>query len=72
MNGVVMAEVTPISLTDVQPIITALQNQISVSNIVSVLAGVVGVTIGIVFMWWIARKATRMIFSAFRGGKQSV
>lgn len=70
--GASVASEAAVSLTDVQPIITALQAQITVANIVAVLAGVIAVTIGIVFMWWIARKATRMIFSAFRGGKQSV
>lgn len=65
-------ETTVVGLTDVQAIISAITAQVSVSSIVGVLAGVVAVTIGIVFMWWIARKATSMIFAAFRGGKQSV
>ena len=67
-----MAEATPVTITDVQPIIDALTAQISVNTIVSVIAGIIAVTIGIVFMWWVARKATRAIFGAFRKGKQSV
>ena len=74
MHGYMMlaADAAAIGLTDVQPIIDALTAQISVTTIVSVLAGIIAVTIGIVFMWWVARKATGAIFGAFRKGKQSV
>lgn len=74
MNNLFMAmeAAAPVTITDVQPIIDALTAQISVSTIVAVLAGIIAVTIGIVFMWWVARKATGAIFGAFRKGKQSV
>lgn len=61
-----------ISYTDFSSIFTALQEQISVTTVVGVLAAVVGACIGLVFMWWGVRKVTRMLMSAFRKGKISV
>lgn len=70
--GMLMAAAETVGIDSVQPIIDALTAQISVTTIVGVLAGIIAVTIGIVFMWWVARKATGAIFGAFRKGKQSV
>lgn len=66
------AEVTPITSTDWAPIIEAITPQISVSTIVGVVATGVAAVIGLVFMWWGARKAVRMLMAAFRKGKVSV
>lgn len=54
------------------PIIEAMTGQISVSTVVGVLATAVAAGIGLVFMWWGARKATAMLFKAFRSGRTSV
>lgn len=62
----------PISYSDFQSIFSGLTEQISVSSIVGVLAAVVGVCVGLVFMWWGIRKVVRMLMSAFRKGKVSV
>ena len=43
--------------------------QISVSTVVGVLATAVSAGIGLVFMWWGVRKATRMLFKAFRDSR---
>ena len=59
-----------VSLNDIQPVLTAIQAQINVASMIGVLAGVVAITIGIVFMWWAVRKATAMIMGAFRKGRQ--
>lgn len=61
-----------VSYTDFASVITAITNQISVSTIVGVLASAAGLAIGMVFMWWGARKVTRMLMAAFRKGKISV
>ena len=63
---------TVVSSTDWQPIIDAITPQISVSTIVGVLATAVAAVIGLVFMWWGARKGVRMLMAAFRKGKVSV
>lgn len=62
-------EVTSVSVTDFQGVLTALQNQVSVSTIVSVLTAGATAAVGIAFMWWGVRKLTQMLFSAFRKGK---
>lgn len=49
---------TVVSYSDFTAILTAIQGQISVSTVVGVLAAAAGISIGLVFMWWGARKAT--------------
>lgn len=58
-----------IGYSDFQSIITALTGQISVSTIVAVIAAVVGVTVGIAFMWWGARYGSRKIMAALKKGR---
>lgn len=54
------------------PVISAMTGQISVATVVAVLATAVGAGIGLVFMWWGARKATKVLMEAFRKGRVSV
>lgn len=68
----VLAEVTAISSTDFMSVIEALQNQISVSTVVGVLAVAAGAAVGLAFMWWGVRKLTRVLMSAFKKGKVSL
>lgn len=63
------AEATPVGVSDFQPIISALTGQISVSTIVAVIAAVIGATVGIAFMWWGARYASRKIMAALKKGR---
>lgn len=65
-------EATAISSADFTSVLTALQNQISVSTIVEVLVVVVGACVGLAFMWWGVRKVVRALMSAFKKGKVSV
>lgn len=60
---------TPIGYTDFQSIITAITNQVSVSTIVGVIAAVVGLTVGIAFMWWGARYGSRKLMASLKSGK---
>lgn len=68
----ILAEATNVTYSDFSSIITALTGQISVSTVVAVVGSLVGVTVGLVFMWWGVRKGARMLMSAFRGGRMSV
>jgi len=61
-----------ISYTDFSSIITALQEQISVSTVVGVLAVAAGAAVGLAFMWWGVRKLTCVLMSAFKKGKVSL
>lgn len=65
--GVLATEV--VSSSDWASVISALTAQISVSTIVGVLATLVAAVVGLVFMWWGVRKASRSLMAAFRSGK---
>lgn len=58
-----------VTVSDFQSVITALTGQITVANIVAVIAAVIGVTVGIAFMWWGARYASRKIMGALKKGR---
>lgn len=60
---------TTVSASDWADVISAMTGQISVSTVVGVLAVVVGAGIGLVFMWWGVRKASKSLMAAFRSGK---
>lgn len=68
----VALEVVTISSTDFQQILTNLQNQISVSTVVEVLAVTATACVGLAFMWWGVRKVTGALMSAFKKGKISL
>lgn len=53
-------------------VVSALTAQISVATVVEVLAVVAGACVGLAFMWWGVRKATRALFAAFKKGKVSL
>ena len=52
-----------------QPIIDAFNAQVSVGSVIGVLAAVIGVSIGFVFMWFGVRKSTNVLMTAFQKGK---
>lgn len=58
-----------VSSTDIASVLTALQRQISVASVVEIIAYVIGAGIGLVFMWWAARKLIRTFMGAFRSGR---
>lgn len=64
-----MEGATIVTSADWQSVIDAITAQISVSSIVGVLASVVGVGIGLVFLWWGVRKAISALMGAFRKGR---
>lgn len=63
---------TATTASDWAPVITALTAQITVQQIIAVLATLVVSGIGLVFMWWGVRKALRSLMAAFRKGKMSL
>lgn len=71
MNSILLANAgsTQVGYEDLSTIINAMTGQISVTTIVAVIAGVVGVTVGIAFMWWGARYASRKIMAALKKGR---
>lgn len=60
---------TAVSSTDIASVLTALHAQISVASVVEIIAYVIGAGIGLVFMWWAARKLIKTFMGAFRSGR---
>lgn len=58
-----------VTVTSFDSVITAITSQISVANVVGVIATVVGITVGFAFMWWGVRYATAKIMKAAKKGK---
>ena len=71
MKGGITTGSTPtyVGWSDFTSVMTALNGQISVSNVVGVLAGSAGAAVGLVFLWWAVRKGTSALMSAFRKGR---
>lgn len=63
---------TTVTPSDWSSVIDAITAQISVSTIVTVLAGLVTAGIGFVFLWWGVRKAISSLMSAFKKGRVSI
>lgn len=62
---------TAVGWSDLSSIWTALTSQISATTIVGVVAGVLGGTVGLGFLWWGAKYATRKLMAALKRGKVS-
>lgn len=62
----------PISISTIQSILDTVTTQFSVSNIVSMIAGILGVTVAFVFLWWAVRKGFKAIVAAATKGKPRI
>lgn len=60
---------TAITFADFKSVIDAITAQISVTQVVGVLAAAAAIAITFVFMWWGVRKVTRMVMGSARSGK---
>lgn len=58
-----------IGFSDLSSVLSAMTEQISVTTVIGVIAGVVGASIALVFMWWGVRKLAKTLMAAFRSGK---
>lgn len=67
-----MAEATPIDSTTIMGILDAVTTQFSVTNIVGMIAGILGVTVGFIFLWWGIRKGFRAIVGATTSGSPRI
>ena len=62
----------PIGYDEISSILTTVTSQFSVSNIVAMIAGILGVTVAFVFLWWAVRKGFRAIVAAATKGKPRI
>lgn len=53
-------------------VIDAITAHINVTGIISVLVGVIPVALAFIALWWGVRKASQVVFSAFRKGKLNI
>lgn len=67
----IVATDSAIGWSDLSSVLSAITAQISVTTVIAVVAGAIGASIGLVFMWWGVRKLIRVIMSAFRKGRLS-
>lgn len=63
---------TAITASAWDSVMSALTAQISVSTVVGVLATIAAACVGLAFMWWGVRKATRALMAAFKKGRVSL
>lgn len=60
---------TTVSTSTIMDILTAVTSVFSVSQIVAMIAGLLGVSMTFVFLWWGVRKGSRIIIAAVKSGK---
>lgn len=60
---------TAVTYADFKSVIDAITAQVSVSQVVGVLAAAAAIAITFVFMWWGVRKVTKMVMGSARSGK---
>lgn len=72
MMSMLAAAQTTVGVETFKPVLDALTEQISVANVVTVVAGVVALGVGGIFMWWGVRKGWRFLINTTTKGRGSV
>lgn len=67
-----LADASAIGWADLSSVWTVITAQINLTQILLILAGVLGTAVGLVFAWWGLRKAIRVLMSAAKKGKLKV
>ena len=68
-GGDAAAGVTSSTIMD---ILNAITQQFSVTQIVAMIAGILGVSMAFVFLWWGVRKGAKVVIKAVKSGKFSL
>ena len=63
---------TTVTTSTIMDILTAITAQFSVAQIVAMIAGILGVSMAFVFLWWGVRKGASVVFRAVKSGKFSI
>lgn len=61
-----------VAVSAMQEALGSVTSTLSISNILTVIAALIGACIVLVFFWWGLRKLIRAVMSAFKKGKLSV
>ena len=65
-------ETSTVTIETIMPILEAVTAQFSIAQIVAIIAGILGVTMAFVFLWWGVRKGYKSIVKAATRGKGGV
>lgn len=72
MYGVLATGDPAVTSTTIMSILTAITETFSVAQIVAMIAGILGVSITFVFLWWGVRKGAKVVIKAVKSGKFSI
>ena len=72
MLKVYLTEASQIGADTIMSILEAITSTMSVTQIVAMIAGIIGVGMTFVFLWWGVRKGFRAIMGAVTKGKLRV
>ena len=64
-----LTETTSVTSETIMSILDAITAQFSITQIVAMIAGLLGVSMAFVFLWWGVRKGSKMVISAVKSGK---
>lgn len=72
-NGNTIRFIIPtVGFNDFSQVYGSLAEQINVSVVVAIIVFIIGICVGLVFLWWGIRKVVRAIMAAFKKGKISL
>lgn len=61
-----------VTSSTIMDILNAITSQFSVTQIVAMIAGILGVSMAFVFLWWGVRKGAKVVMRAVKSGKFSL
>ena len=72
MMPVFLTTTETVSSSTIMDILNAITGVFSVNQIVAMIAGILGVSMTFVFLWWGVRKGGKVIIKAVKSGKFSL
>ena len=66
------SEATTVTSDTIMDIMSAITSTFSVTQIVGMIAGILGVSMSFVFLWWGVKKGSKVVIRAVKSGKFSI
>lgn len=63
---------TTVDSSTIMDILNAITGTFSITQIVGMIAGILGVSMAFVFLWWGVRKGAKVVIRAVKSGKFSI
>lgn len=67
-----LTEAETVSASTIMDILTGITGAFSISQIVAMIAGILGVSMTFVFLWWGVKKGAKVVIRAVKSGKFSI